>query len=75
MIRCDDTRETHPTLSSARSILLVPIRPDGRTTGLVALFAREPHAFNEGDEAVARCIAGTIAVSYMFATAKRDVKR
>ena len=75
IIRCDDTQETHPTLSSTRSILLVPIRSYGKTNGLVALFAREPHAFTDGDVAVTRCIAGTIAVTYMFAGAKRDAKR
>jgi putative methionine-R-sulfoxide reductase with GAF domain len=75
IIRCDDTQETHPTLSSTRSILLVPIRSDGSITGLVALFAREPRSFSDADVAVARCIAGTIAVTYMFAGAKLDAKR
>jgi hypothetical protein len=60
---CADTLEKCPNALPARSILLLPILWGRHARGLVALFSRQPEAFNQAGIAIARSATALAAIT------------
>ena len=69
---CDDTLAKCPNALPARSILLLPVVWGRNTRGLVALFSRQPHAFDDVSSAIARSAATLVAIALHASSPQLD---
>jgi GAF domain len=69
---CDDTLTKCPNALPARSILLLPVVWGRNTRGLVALFSRQPHAFDDASTAIARSAATLVAIALHASSPQLD---
>lgn len=54
----------HPALPEVRSELCIPMKPGGKTIGVLELMSTHPDAFDQGDALVFSALADNLAVAY-----------